>query len=509
MLSKILNPIDSLVDGISMYRLMLYYLLAVIVSAAGLSVAGNLNYNAVDILLSAGILLASCYVINRVFAFIFDAPTNPESSLITALILALIIPPTFSNFGILFLLAAAGLAIASKYIINIGEKHIFNPAAIAVALTALGPRQHATWWIGTSVMLPIVIVGGILIIRKIRHTEMFLDYLLATTFATVLLSVLNNSNPLIALKFMVLTSAVFFLGFVMLTEPYTSPTTKKHQMIYAFIVGVLVSPQFHIGNYYTSPEVALLVGNLFAYIVSSKAKLFPEFIDKVQVANNTFDFIFQPDKKLAYQPGQYMEWTLPHTHTDSRGARRYFTLASSPTEKELRIGIKFANKGSSYKAALLNFTPENTIVASQLSGDFTLPKDTRKKIAFIAGGIGITPFRSMIKYLVDKEEIRDIVMLYSARSEKDLAYKDVIEQGRRLVGVKSLYVITDRDEVIRSQYSYKAKINQHLIKKAIPDYKDRIFYISGTHDMVISIERTLLDLGLHERHIKKDYFPGY
>jgi Na+-transporting NADH:ubiquinone oxidoreductase subunit NqrB len=71
-----------------------------------------------------------------------------------------------------FLLAASGLAMASKYILTINKKHLFNPVAIAVALTALGPRQSANWWIGTSVMLPYVLIGGVLLVRKIRRGRM-------------------------------------------------------------------------------------------------------------------------------------------------------------------------------------------------------------------------------------------------------------------------------------------------------------------------------------------------
>src|SRR5665213_1346873 len=135
-----LRAIDKLIDGVTMYRLLLYYLIALVAIAIGLSAFGDLHYKPLYIAISTLILVAACWIINKVFAYVFDAPVNPESSLITALIMALIITPNPTGFGILFLLAASGLAIASKYLLSIREKHIFNPAAIAVALTALGSR---------------------------------------------------------------------------------------------------------------------------------------------------------------------------------------------------------------------------------------------------------------------------------------------------------------------------------------------------------------------------------
>src|SRR5665647_2680885 len=130
-----LKTFDRLIDGVTMYKLLLYYLGGLLLVAVGLSIFGDLHYKPLYIALSTLILLATCWITNEVFSYLFNAPTNSESSIITALILALIITPNPTGFGILFLVAAAGLAIASKYILAIHKKHIFNPAAVAVALT--------------------------------------------------------------------------------------------------------------------------------------------------------------------------------------------------------------------------------------------------------------------------------------------------------------------------------------------------------------------------------------
>lgn len=500
---------DSFVDGITMYRLVLYYLIGLLAAAIGLAIVGDLHYNPAYIGASSLILVAACWATNRVFAYIFDAPTNGESSLITALILALVITPNPTGFGITFLLAASGLAIASKYLVTINKKHIFNPAAVAVALTAFGPRQTASWWIGTAVMLPFVVIGGILIARKIRRERMVYSFFATTSVATVIYALVSTTNIITSLENMILSSPVFFLGFVMLTEPATSPPTETKQVWYAGLVGILLPPQAHILNFYSSPELSLLAGNVFSYILSPKFKLFPALRERVTIANNTAEFVFTIDRQISYKPGQYLEWTLPHQKADSRGSRRYFTLASSPTEANLRIGVKFYNPSSSFKRALLNMDQDTPIVASQLAGDFVMPKDRSKKLVFLAGGIGVTPFRSMVKYLLDKNEVRTITMLYSARTAPDIAYRDVFEQARATMGLDIKYVLAEQPNISRMPNTVSGMITTDLIRQAVPDYLERIFYISGTHPMVEAMEANLIELGVHPRNIMVDFFPGY
>jgi ferredoxin-NADP reductase/Na+-transporting NADH:ubiquinone oxidoreductase subunit NqrB len=493
-----LDWIDQLLDRIAMYRLLLYYLIALVMAAAGLSILGYLHYNPLAILFSASWIVAVCWISNRVFAYAYGAPTNPESSLITGLILALIITPVRVNdpHGLLFLTAGGGLAIASKYMLAWNRKHIFNPAAIAVLLTSIGAGQAASWWVGTGPMLPFVLIGGLLLTRRIRHFQMVGTFIIVSYAVAAGFAFFGSGHVLTALRQVTLSSSLFFLGFVMLTEPQTSPTQAGKQRWYAALVGALFPPQVHLGALSSTPEIALTMGNIFSYIVSPKTKLFPELTKKIRHAPDIADFVFRPDSEFSYQPGQYMEWTLPHARADSRGDRRYFTLASSPTEPEVRIGVKFYEGSSSYKKALWRLDSDDVVVASQLSGDFVLPKDASRKLAFIAGGIGVTPYRSMLKYLLDTRQRRDVTMLYAASSPKEIVYKDVLESARGKLGANITYCVEQR-------------ITPELIKRRIPDYKERLFYVSGPQDLVAATQKILHELGVARRHIKTDYFPGY
>ncbi len=495
-----------------MYRIVLYELLFLVGAAVVLAVFGLLPYSPMSIILSATFITVICWVINKIFAKIFEAPSNPESTYITALILALIISPAsgFADMGF-FILAfwASALAVASKYILAIGKKHVFNPAAIAVVITAFALNQSASWWVGTAAMLPFVLVGGLLIVRKVQRTDLVWGFTMAALITTLVLSAMHGSNVVSTAQKIILSSPLIFFATIMLTEPLTSPPTIPLQMTYGIIVGILFAPAIHIGSIYSTPELALVVGNIFSYIVSPKKKLVLKLKEVRQISSDSYDFVFTPDKPLSFRPGQYMEWTLGHDKSDSRGLRRYFTLASSPTEKELRMGVKFYPDGSSFKKSLISMQAGDKIVATGLAGDFVLPKDKNEKLVFLAGGIGITPFRSMIQYLLDNGEKREVALLYSNKKISDVAYRETFDLAEKNLGIKTVYAATSPEENISSSPNFVRRIDEKTISEKVPDYRERIFYLSGPRGMVDAFDDTLRKMGVGKKQIKKDFFPGF
>src|SRR5689334_12721169 len=125
-----LKRIDAALDGVTMYRLTLYVLLGLLGVAVALGALGLLPFSPLSMALSAAFLVLVCWAMNSLLAKIFDVPANGESTLITALILALIIDPAQSLDGYQLLGWAAILAMSSKYILSIRNKHIFNPAVV-------------------------------------------------------------------------------------------------------------------------------------------------------------------------------------------------------------------------------------------------------------------------------------------------------------------------------------------------------------------------------------------
>lgn len=500
-----MNIIDRLIDHITMYRLLLYYLVVVLCAALFFGAIGVIQYSPYSIAISATIAVVTCYVVNYIFAKIYKAPTNWESSILTGLILSLVITPVLSLKDVPFILAASGLAIASKYILAIHNKHIFNPVAIAIVLTAFGPQESASWWVGNIWLLPFVIAGGLLITRKIRHMGMVCVFFVTAIVSTLIFAVAGGHPAGSTLTATLLHSSLFFLGFVMLTEPATSPTTKYRRYIYAALVGLLFAPALHIGSIYSTPELALIVGNLVAFFMTPAVKTRVRVVRNHMFGPRTQDISFTPERPFDYKPGQYIEMTLPHGHADSRGLRRYFTLASSPTEPHLHLGVRYYPDGSSFKKALLE-PSEHDMAFGQVGGDFVMPRDHSKKLAFIAGGIGVTPFRSMIKYLSDMGEHRDVALLYAERSEQDIAYAEVFEEARQKVGARTTYLLEGPSNLANST---QGRVTPELVTSLLPDYKDRIFYISGPQPMVRGVKQMLQELGVAHHNIKTDYFFGY
>ena len=503
---NILTLPDRLLNSITMYRLVLYYLFLLLGAAFVACMFGLLPYSPLNLCLFTVLIFATSVLTNEACSKLLKVPTNVESVYITALILVLIISPIATTADFVFAAAAAALAVVSKFLLNIGGKHIFNPAAFGVAVPGLLATGAASWWVGGNmVLLPLVLMGGLAIVRKIRRFDLVL-----TSFFVALVTVMVTSlpqSPITSLLQVLKHSPIFFLMGVMLTEPLTMPATRKARMVYGAIVGFLFAPAIHIGSLYFTPELALLVGNIYAYLVSPKGRHLLTLVRTEHLGTNLYAFVFKSNRTFTFRPGQYLEWTLPHTPSDTRGNRRYFTIASSPTEKEIHLGIKVSPEGgSSFKQALLAMEPGGTLSVGGLSGDFTLPKDTNKKLFFIAGGIGITPFRSMVQYMLDTKEHRNVLLLYAAKDTSEFCYSEVFAKAATAGTLNTTYLVSHGEA---EPGLMQGRVSADIIRAIAPDYMERTFYISGSLGMVENAKTALSQLGVPRTHIHTDYFPGF
>jgi ferredoxin-NADP reductase len=200
-----------------------------------------------------------------------------------------------------------------------------------------------------------------------------------------------------------------------------------------------------------------------------------------------------------------MEITIPHTHKDSRGIRRIFSIVSAPGDSTVRFGIKMHEQPSSLKKALRDILPGMTIDATGIGGDFVLPKDASVPLLFVAGGIGITPFISHLLNMRDVNQAKDVILIYIVSSVEELTYVDIIEAS----GIRVVVVTNTSDTTQKRNWTMidARRITVSHIATYVPDLSDRHVYVSGPPQMVSNIKALLK--GMQAKHITCDYFTGY
>lgn len=215
-------------------------------------------------------------------------------------------------------------------------------------------------------------------------------------------------------------------------------------------------------------------------------------LEKRNEIGNVKTFIFNPESRMTWSAGQYLIYTLEHENKDLRGKMRFFTISASPFEKHPSITTRIENKPSTFKIALNNLKIGDTIEAKGPDGDFII-ENKNKSYVFIAGGIGITPFHSILNQLNFEESNLDILLLYSNK-DKNVVFKKNLDELK----LKRLKI----------EYMGGKGIEKERIQ-SIKKYKEKFFYVSGPDPMVDAIEKLLDSLGVAKKNQYYDYFSGY
>jgi ferredoxin-NADP reductase len=215
------------------------------------------------------------------------------------------------------------------------------------------------------------------------------------------------------------------------------------------------------------------------------------------VKEDIVSFIFEPEQPVSWQPGQYFHYVLPHPNADDRGTERWFTCSAAPTEGHVMISTRLAaDHGSSFKQALRQMQPGDTIEADGPEGDFTI-SDFDRNYIFVAGGIGITPFRSVLVEASRRSEAVKATLLYANRST-DIPFSEELEQIA--AGMPSLHI----EYILQPN-----RINLDLLKQHIEAVDNPLVYLSGPEPMVKGFAAELTEAGYSKDIVKLDDFPGY
>lgn len=487
-------------DLTSMYMVAVHALGLLWLCVVVTSISGVLPYFVTDILGATVVMVIASMVTSVLCGVVTKVPAHHVSSFITGLIVFFIITPEASVTGLVTIAAATILAVTSKYVLVYRKQHLANPAAVGVIVIALLGIGSASWWVATPVLFLPLIFAGALVVSKIRKWDMVLAFMGAGFIVFAFEEWRFGSDFTQTWSQYFLSYPMLFLAAFMLTEPFSTPPTKRLQIWYAVLVAFLANTALFTGFIYMTPELALVIGNLAFYAFTLRQKLFLTLMSKREIAPRIFEFTFKRPVGMQYRAGQYLEWMLPHSKNDSRGIRRYFTITSAPSEDVLRLSLKIPTPGSSFKQALESLPVGGAVVASQLAGDFLLLKNPATKLGWVAGGIGVTPFVSQASYLRSEGEKRDIVLVYGAATQNDFAFINELQTVAQIVSV-----VGSGDVPAGAESGF---VSVDIIARRVPDYIERTWYISGPPGMVNASVSVLQKLGVSRKRIIKDFFPG-
>ncbi len=219
-----------------------------------------------------------------------------------------------------------------------------------------------------------------------------------------------------------------------------------------------------------------------------------KLVEKRDEKGDAKTFIWEPSEPLSWQPGQFLEYTFPHKDPDDRGIVRWFTLSSAPSEKKVALTTRLVEKRSSFKKALNELAIGSEISAEGPKGKFVI-EDFEPYYVLVAGGIGVTPYRSIIKEFDHNQNSLNGVLVYLSRDQIFL-FQDIFDG------------YAEKNEGFRTLYQQEG-LTPEIILEEIPVGTKPIFYLSGPEGMVEYYEKMLIDMGFANEQIKKDEFPGY
>lgn len=231
-----------------------------------------------------------------------------------------------------------------------------------------------------------------------------------------------------------------------------------------------------------------------------------KIIDKKEVVQDTLQVSFQIPQEVSFKAGQYMFVTLINPpFTDEKGNRRQFSINNSPNQKNILV-MTTRVTDSAFKKSLKQLPLGAEVEIGPIAGVFTLPENPTKPLVFIAGGIGITPFMSMLRYVKEQSLDYKITLVYSNRNQESSAYLDELKElANTLLDLKLILTLTDDTRWMGET----SKVDANFIKKYFPNVNDNLYMVVGPPAMVEAVELALKEAGVNQENIKVENFTGY
>jgi ferredoxin-NADP reductase len=228
--------------------------------------------------------------------------------------------------------------------------------------------------------------------------------------------------------------------------------------------------------------------------------------EKREVAKGTLLVLFAVDEYPEYRPGHYFWVELPaRGHSDEKGLRRHISLVTSPTESGL-VGFATRLRDTAFKRTLAELEVGDVVEVEEPKGSFLLPEDTSADYVFVAGGIGITVFRSMLRYIADKRLPYRVTLVYSNRDRESAAFLDELEElEQRINGLRVILTMTDEE----GWEGETRRLDAEVLSDLLGGLEGKQFLVAGPPPMAEGVADSLRAAGVPEDRVLADKFSGY
>jgi ferredoxin-NADP reductase len=260
-------------------------------------------------------------------------------------------------------------------------------------------------------------------------------------------------------------------------------------------------------------EVIVIAGAFNAAVKLSESFNFAPYMrarikEKEEIAKGTllvtFDLL---GEEADFKPGQYFFVTLPDVgYQDDKGLRRHITVVTSPNEKGV-LGFATRMRDSAFKRSLGELPVGTEVEVEPPKGSFALPEDTSQPLVFVAGGIGITVFRSMLRYIREEQLSYRVTLIYSNRDRESTAFLDELRELEQALPEFRLILTMTQDQGWDGE---TRKIDAQFFRDYLgDDLNQYTLLVAGPPGMVEGMQKALEDAGANEENVIAERYSGY
>jgi ferredoxin-NADP reductase len=234
-----------------------------------------------------------------------------------------------------------------------------------------------------------------------------------------------------------------------------------------------------------------------------------KLLERRTVAEGTMAFFFEKPAGFAFAPGQFVDMTLLHpAATDAAGNTRAFSIASAPQEETLMVATRL--RDTAFKRDLQGLPLGTAVQIEGPFGKLVLHTDRTRPAVFLSGGIGITPFRSMLVHAAMQRSPQRMVLFYSNRRPEDAPFLDEL-QALQQKNPRYSFVgtMTEPEKSSRPWQGETGRITGALLSKHLVNVGSPIYYVVGPPGMVNGLRTMLKDAHIDDRDVRTEKFAGY